>query len=86
MQDVGNNLYSNAKWKAKEEIENKKNLTYMKQYIFDGELIQGLIKSRPNRFIMLIEINDKIEKCHYPSIGERGCVLFVNVYGWGLGV
>lgn len=44
----------------------------MEKYLFDEELIQGLIKSRPNRFIMLVEIDGKIEKCHCPSTGRIG--------------
>ncbi len=51
----------------------------MKQYIFDDELIQGLIKSRPNRFIMLVEIDGKIEKCHCPSTGRIGNIEFKDI-------
>ena len=51
----------------------------MKEYYFDEELIQGLIKSRPNRFIMLVEIKGKIEKCHCPSTGRIGNILFENI-------
>jgi sugar fermentation stimulation protein A len=51
----------------------------MKQYIFDDELIQGLIKSRPNRFIMLVEIEGEIEKCHCPSTGRIGNIEFRNI-------
>ena len=51
----------------------------MEEYYFDEELIQGLIKSRPNRFIMLVEIKGKIEKCHCPSTGRIGNILFENI-------
>jgi sugar fermentation stimulation protein A len=51
----------------------------MKKYIFDNELIQGLIKSRPNRFIMLVEIDGKIEKCHCPSTGRIGNIEFKDI-------
>jgi sugar fermentation stimulation protein A len=51
----------------------------MKKYIFDEPLIQGLIKSRPNRFIMLVEINGTVEKCHCPSTGRIGNIEFKDV-------
>ena len=51
----------------------------MKKYLFDEELIQGLIKSRPNRFIMLVEIKGKIEKCHCPSTGRIGNIEFSDI-------
>jgi sugar fermentation stimulation protein A len=51
----------------------------MIKYFFDEELIQGLIKSRPNRFIMLVEIDSKIEKCHCPSTGRIGNIEFKDI-------
>jgi len=50
-----------------------------KKYLFDEPLIEGLIKSRPNRFIMFVEINGKIVKCHCPSTGRIGNIKFENV-------
>jgi len=51
----------------------------MKKYLFTEELIPGLIKSRPNRFIMLVKINGHIEKCHCPSTGRIGNIEFKNI-------
>jgi len=51
----------------------------MIKYSFDEELINGLIKSRPNRFIMLVEINNKIEKCHCPSTERIGNIEFKDI-------
>jgi sugar fermentation stimulation protein A len=51
----------------------------LKKLIFNEELIRGLIKVRPNRFIMLVEINGKIEKCHCPSTGRIGDIDFKNI-------
>lgn len=51
----------------------------MEKYLFDEELIQGLIKSRPNRFIMLVRIDGKIEKCHCPSTGRIGNLEFKDI-------
>ncbi|MFC1868187.1 DNA/RNA nuclease SfsA [Thermodesulfobacteriota bacterium] len=51
----------------------------MEKYFFDEELIQGLIKSRPNRFIMLVEIDGKIDKCHCPSTGRIGNIEFKDI-------
>ena len=51
----------------------------MKKYLFTEELISGLIKSRPNRFIMLVKTNNKIEKCHCPSTGRIGNIEFKNI-------
>lgn len=55
------------------ELINLYNKNNMK-YFFDEKLIPGLIKSRPNRFIMFVEINGKTEKCHCPSTGRIGNV------------
>jgi len=51
----------------------------MKKYLFPEKLIPALIKSRPNRFIMLVEINGKLEKCHCPSTGRIGNMEFKDV-------
>ncbi len=51
----------------------------MKKYLFEGKLIPGLIKSRPNRFIMFVKINGKLEKCHCPSTGRIGNMEFKNI-------
>ena len=51
----------------------------MNKYLFSSQLISGLIKSRPNRFIMLVEIKDKLIKCHCPSTGRIGNIEFKNI-------
>jgi len=51
----------------------------MKKYVFDEPLIKGLIKSRPNRFIMSVKIANKIEKCHCPTTGKIGNIEFKNI-------
>lgn len=51
----------------------------MKKYLFKDPLIQGLIKSRPNRFIMHVLIDGKSEKCHCPSTGRIGNIEFKDV-------
>ncbi len=51
----------------------------IKKYLFEEELIQGLIKYIPNRFIMFVEINGKIEKCHCPSTGKIGNIEFTDI-------
>ena len=49
------------------------------KYLFEETLIPGLIKSRPNRFIMLVEINGSVEKCHCPSTGKIGNIDFKDI-------
>jgi len=51
----------------------------MLKYLFSEKLVKGIIKSRPNRFIMMVEINGKIEKCHCPSTGRIGKMDFHNI-------
>lgn len=49
------------------------------QYEFKEKLIEGLIKSRPNRFIMFVEVEGKLHRCHCPSTGRIGSVDFVDI-------
>jgi len=49
------------------------------KYLFKEKLIEGIIKSRPNRFIMNVEINKKIEKCHCPSTGRIGNIIWKDI-------
>ena len=49
------------------------------KYKFAEPLIEGLIKSHPNRFIMLVEIAGKIKKCHCPSTGRIGNIVFEDI-------
>ena len=51
----------------------------MKDYKFDEELSEGIILSRPNRFIMEVEAGGSIIKCHCPSTGRIGGIHFENV-------
>ena len=51
----------------------------MLKYLFSEKLVKGLIKSRPNRFIMMVQINGKEEKCHCPSTGRIGKMDFHNI-------
>lgn len=48
-------------------------------YEFKEILVEGIIKSRPNRFIMMIEIDGTISKCHCPSTGRIGNIHFENI-------
>jgi len=49
------------------------------KYIFEKPLIEGIITSRPNRFIMFVKIKNKIHKCHCPSTGKIGNIEFKNI-------
>lgn len=51
----------------------------MKNYKFSEKLIEGLIKSRPNRFIMMVKINNHLVKCHCPSTGRIGNIIFSDI-------
>jgi len=49
------------------------------KYKFPQPLIEGLIKSRPNRFIMFVEVGGKEQKCHCPSTGRIGDIEFEDI-------
>lgn len=49
------------------------------KYKFPESLISGIIKSRPNRFIMFVKVRGKLERCHCPSTGSIGGLKFSNV-------
>jgi len=51
----------------------------MKKYKFEETLIEGVIKSRPNRFIMVVEFNGKKQKCYCPSTGRIGSIDFEDI-------
>lgn len=51
----------------------------MKKYLFPEPLIEGLIKSRPNRFIMEVELNGELCRCHCPVTGRIGSIRFENI-------
>ena len=50
-----------------------------KRYLFDEPLIEGLVKSRPNRFIMLVEVGGELVKCHCPATGRIGGIKFRDI-------
>lgn len=49
------------------------------KYLFEERLKEGLIKSRPNRFIMNVLVDGKTEKCHCPSTGRIGNLRFEDI-------
>ena len=49
------------------------------KYLFRKPLTEGIIKSRPNRFIMNVLVHGKLEKCHCPSTGRIGSIKFENI-------
>lgn len=49
------------------------------KYLFSQPLIEGIIRSRPNRFIMLVEIEGVVIKCHCPSTGRIGSLKFEDI-------
>lgn len=51
----------------------------MQKYLFKKPLINGLIKSRPNRFIMKVLIDNIIETAHCPSTGAIAGIKFENI-------
>lgn len=48
-------------------------------FIFSKTPEEGLILSRPNRFIMFVKIKGKIFKAHCPSTGRIGNIIFKNI-------
>jgi len=49
------------------------------KYKFENPLVEGVIKSRPNRFLMNVKIGNKIILCHCPSTGRIGDIIFANI-------
>jgi len=49
------------------------------KYLFEKKLAEGLIKSRPNRFIMEVETGGRLLRCHCPSTGWIGSLHFSNI-------
>ena len=49
------------------------------KYLFEERLLEGVIKSRPNRFIMNVLVEGKLEKCHCPSTGRIGNIKFEDI-------
>jgi len=51
----------------------------MQKYKFPEKLCEGIIKSRPNRFIMVVDINGQKQKCYCPSTGRIGSIDFQDI-------
>jgi sugar fermentation stimulation protein A len=49
------------------------------KYLFSEKLTEGVIQSRPNRFIMQVKIDGAIVKCHCPSTGRIGSIKFEDI-------
>jgi sugar fermentation stimulation protein A len=49
------------------------------RYLFEKPLEEGIIKSRPNRFIMNVLVAGRMERCHCPSTGRIGNIRFEDV-------
>ncbi|GHU14988.1 sugar fermentation stimulation protein [Alphaproteobacteria bacterium] len=49
------------------------------KFEFENPLIDGIIKSRQNRFLMNVEIEGNVEKCHCPTTGKIGNVVFSDI-------
>lgn len=49
------------------------------RYAFSSPLVEGLIKSRPNRFIMTVDVEGKTQPCHCPSTGRIGSLQFKDI-------
>ena len=48
-------------------------------YRFKESLVEGLIRSRPNRFIMQVELEGKMLRCHCPCTGRIGTLRFEDI-------
>lgn len=48
------------------------------KYEFKHAPVEGVIKSRPNRFIMMVKLGNSLIKCHCPSTGRIGNIIFEN--------
>ncbi|MFA6530097.1 MAG: DNA/RNA nuclease SfsA [Candidatus Micrarchaeia archaeon] len=49
------------------------------KFPFHSNLVEGIIQSRPNRFIMIVTIEGNIHRCHCPATGRIGEIRFNNV-------
>ncbi|HTY92126.1 MAG TPA: DNA/RNA nuclease SfsA [Methanocella sp.] len=50
-----------------------------KRYIFPSPLVEGTIQSRPNRFVMMVKVDGKVQACHCPSTGRIGSLIFEDI-------
>lgn len=51
----------------------------MRDLFFPLRLLRGNIISRPNRFVMMVELEDVVTKCYCPSTGRIGDIVFSNI-------
>ncbi len=51
----------------------------MKKFLFKKKLLEGIIKSRPNRFIFNVEIEGRHVNCHCPSTGQIASIRFEDI-------
>ncbi len=49
-----------------------KRTTRSTKLLFPARLSEGVIRSRPNRFVMLVELEGRVERCHCPTTGRIG--------------
>ena len=49
------------------------------RYTFGEALVEGLILSRPNRFIMNVQVDGELRRCHCPTTGRIGNIVFKNI-------
>lgn len=49
------------------------------KFLFDEPLERGIIRARPNRFIMHVELNGEMYNCHCPVTGKIGNVVFKDI-------
>ena len=41
-------------------------------YVFSERLLVGVIKKRPNRFVMMVNVSGSLERVHCPCTGNIG--------------
>ena len=49
-----------------------KRATRPTKLLFPAKLSEGVIKSRPNRFVMHVGLEGRVERCHCPTTGRLG--------------
>lgn len=49
------------------------------RYMFGRVLVEGIIVSRPNRFIMNVAVEGETRRCHCPTTGRIGDIRFNNI-------
>ncbi|MFV0353343.1 MAG: DNA/RNA nuclease SfsA [Oscillospiraceae bacterium] len=51
----------------------------MSNFVFDTPLIEAVIRKRPNRFIMQVELDGKLIDCHCPTTGRIGNLILEDI-------